>query len=70
MRFGLALLAMLLAACLAQDARAFDLSDNLAITGYGDVRAVIAADPQSWLNGGLGKFRYGGKQKFGAEAVA
>jgi hypothetical protein len=70
MRFGLAFLAMLLAACLAQDARAFDLSDNLAITGYGDARAVIAADPQSWLNGGLGKFRYGGKQKFGAEAVA
>src|SRR3984957_9180743 len=70
MRFGLALLAMLLAACLAQDARAFDLSDDLAITGYGDVRAVIAPDPQSWLNGGLGKFRYGGKQKYGAEAVA
>jgi hypothetical protein len=70
MRFGLALLAMLLAACLAQDAKALDLSDDLAITGYGDVRAVIAPDPQSWLGGGLGKFRYGGKQKFGAEAVA
>lgn len=61
---------MLLAACLAQDAKAFDLSDNLAITGYGDVRAVIAPDPQSWLNGGLGKFRYGGRQKFGTEALA
>lgn len=70
MRCGLALLAMLLAACLAQDAKAFDLTDDLAITGYGDVRAVIAPDPQSWLNGGLGKFRYGGKQKFGAEGVA
>jgi hypothetical protein len=70
MRFGLALLAMLLAACLAQDARAFDLSDDFAITGYGDVRAVIAPDPQSWLNGGLGKFRYGGQQKFGTEAMA
>jgi len=70
MRYGLALLAMLLAACLAQKAVAFDLSDDLAITGYGDVRAVIAPDPQSWLNGGLGKFRYGGKQKFGTEAVA
>jgi hypothetical protein len=70
MRVGLALLAMLLAACLAQDAKAFDLTDDLAITGYGDVRAVIAPNPQSWLDGGLGKFRYGGKQKFGAEAVA
>lgn len=70
MRFGLAFLAMLLAACLAQDAKAFDLSDDLAITGYGDVRAVIAPDPQSWLYGGLGKFRYGSKQKFGTEGVA
>lgn len=61
---------MLLAACLAQDAKAFELSDDLAITGYGDVRAVIAPDPQSWLDGGLGKFRYGGKQKFGTEGVA
>jgi hypothetical protein len=70
MRFGLVFLAMLLAACLAQDAKAFDLSDDLAITGYGDVRAVIAPDPQSWLYGGQGKFRYGGKQKFGTEGVA
>lgn len=70
MRFGLAVSAMLLAACLAQDAKAFDLSDDISITGYGDVRAVIAPDPQSWLDGGLGKFRYGGKQKFGTEAAA
>ena len=70
MRLGLVLLAMLLAACLAQDAKAFDLTDDLAITGYGDVRAVIAPNPQSWLDGGLGKFRYGGKQKFGTEAMA
>ena len=70
MRSGLALSAVLLAVCLAQNAKAFDLSDDLAITGYGDVRAVIAPDPQSWLNGGLGKFRYGGKQKFGTEGVA
>jgi len=69
MRYGLALLAMLLAACLVQKAKAFDLSDDLAITGYGDVRAVIAPDPQGWLNGGLGKFRYGAAQKFGAEGV-
>src|SRR5579872_3270882 len=70
MRFGLALSAMLLAACLAQEAKAFDLSDDFLITGYGDMRAVIAPDPQSWLYGGLGKFRYGGKQKFGAEGMA
>jgi hypothetical protein len=70
MRFGLALLAMLPAACLAQDAKAFDLSDDLAITGYGDVRAVIAPDPRGWLYGGLGKFRYGAAQKFGTEAMA
>ncbi|HUE65051.1 MAG TPA: hypothetical protein VMO78_11820 [Rhizomicrobium sp.] len=69
-RFGLALSAMLLAGCLAQDAKAFDLTDDLSIIGYGDVRAVIAPDAQSWLNGGLGKFRYGGKQKFGTEGVA
>ncbi|HEX4270984.1 MAG TPA: hypothetical protein VHZ32_06340 [Rhizomicrobium sp.] len=70
MRVGLILLAMLLATCLFQNAKAFDLSDDLAITGYGNVRAVIAPDPQSWLNGGLGKFRYGGKQKFGTEGMA
>jgi hypothetical protein len=70
MRFGLAIAAMLLLACLAQDAKAFDLSEDFSITGYGDVRAVIAPDPQSWLNGGLGKFRYGGKQKFGTEGMA
>src|SRR6516162_6822758 len=70
MRFGLAISAMLLAVCLAQHAKAFDLSDDFSITGYGDVRAVIAPDPQSWIYGGLGKFRYGGKQKFGTEAMA
>ena len=59
MRLGLVLLAMLLAACVVQETRAFALPDDLAITGYGDVRAVIAPDPQSWLDGGLGnRFRY------------
>jgi len=67
MRLGLFLLATLLAA--GQETRAFALPDDLAITGYGDVRAVIAPDPQSWLDGGLGKFRYGGQQKFGTEAM-
>src|SRR5258706_10410872 len=69
MRFGAALTAMLVAASLATNAKALDLADDLEITGYADVRAVAPADPQSWLNGGLGKFRYGGKQKFGTEAV-
>ena len=60
---------MLVAASLATNAKALDLADDLEISGYADVRAVAPADPQSWLNGGLGKFRYGGKQKFGTEAV-
>src|SRR5882757_1645106 len=67
MRSGLALLAMLFAA--ATNAKALDLADDLAITGYIDMRAVAPADPQSWLHGGLGKFRYGGRQKFGTEGV-
>ena len=69
MRSGLACAAMLVAAFAATDAMALDLTDDLSITGYLDARAVIAAQPQSWLNGGLGKFRYGGKQKFGTEGV-
>jgi hypothetical protein len=69
MRSGFALLAALFAACMAGNAQAFDLTDDLEITGYLDARAVAPADPQSWLHGGLGKFRYGGKQKFGAEGV-
>jgi hypothetical protein len=69
MRFGLALSAMLFAACLATNAQALDLTDDLQVSGYLDARAIAAADPQSWLHGGLGKFRYGGKQKFGAEGV-
>jgi hypothetical protein len=69
MRFGLAFLAMLSAVCVAGNALAFDLTDDLEITGYLDVRAVAPADPQSWLHGGLGKFRYGGRQKFGTEGV-
>ena len=64
MRSGLACAAMLVAALAATDAMALDLTDDLSITGYLDARAVIAAQPQSWLNGGLGKFRYGGRQKF------
>src|SRR5690349_20718116 len=69
MRFGLAFLAMLFAASAAGHAQAFDFADDLQISGYLDARAVAPADPQSWLHGGLGKFRYGGKQKFGTEGV-
>ena len=69
MRFGLAFLAMLFAASAAGHAQAFDFADDLQISGYLDARAVAPADPQSWLNGGLGKFRYGGRQKFGTEGV-
>jgi hypothetical protein len=37
-------------------ARAMDL----AISGYGDLRAVAAPKMADWLDGGLGKFRFGG----------
>src|SRR4051812_13985775 len=69
MRSGPIALAVLAAACFATGAKALDLADDLAISGYLDVRAVASADPQSWLSGGLGKFRYGGKQAFGTEGV-
>lgn len=58
MRIGPLLAAAFLAALVA-DAKALDISDDLTITGYGDLRTVSAADPTSWLKGGLGKFRYG-----------
>src|SRR6185312_10956042 len=69
MRLGLALSALLLAVFFAGAAKAWDLTDDLTINGYLDLRAVAAADPQSWLHGGLGKFRYGRQQKFGTEGV-
>src|ERR1700683_4970803 len=69
MRSGLALMAVLVAAFLATDAKAFDLTDDLVISGYADARAVAPADPKTWLEGGLGKFRYGGAQNFGTEGV-
>ncbi len=69
MRSGLTILAMLAAAFSATQAKALDITDDLTISGYVDVRAVAPADPQSWLKGGLGKFRYGGAQKFGTEGM-
>jgi hypothetical protein len=61
---------VLLAASFAAGAKALDVSGDLIINGYGDLRAVATDAPPSWLDGGLGKFRYGDNQKFGAEAVA
>jgi hypothetical protein len=53
------LLAAAFFAVSASGAKALDISDDLTITGYGDLRSVAAAGPTSWLKGGLGKFRYG-----------
>jgi hypothetical protein len=71
MRIG-PLLAAAFFVALAADAKALDISDDLTITGYGDLRIVSAANPTSWLKGGLGKFRYGdgGTHLRFAEAVA
>lgn len=41
-------------------AKALDISDDLTITGYGDVRVVAPTDVASSLDGGIGKLRYGG----------
>jgi hypothetical protein len=68
MRFGLALLAVLIA--FATNAQAFDITEDLTITGYADLRAVAPTDQTSWLKGGLGKFRYGNNQNVGGEGVA
>ena len=66
------LLAAALFAVSVSGARALDISDDLTITGYGDLRSVAAAGPASWLKGGLGKFRHGdgGTHLRFAEAVA
>ena len=69
MRLGLAISALLLAVTFAGAAKAWDLTDDLTINGYLDLRAVAPTSPQSWLHGGLGKYRYGGQQKFGTEGV-
>lgn len=70
MRAGILFAAALLA--VSPGARALDLSDDLTVTGYGDVRVVAPSSPAPYLNGGLGKFRYGNgdvRARF-AEAVA
>jgi hypothetical protein len=65
-------IALLAALCVMQRAPAFAQSDALTISGYGDLRAIAAPSQTAWLNGGLSKFRYGGRDgnfRF-AEAVA
>jgi hypothetical protein len=67
MRTGFLIAALLCAAC--ANASALDLSDDLTISGYGDLRAIAPGGDQTWLKGGLGKFRYGAAQNIGGEAV-
>ena len=65
-------IALLAALCVMQRVPAFAQSDALTISGYGDFRAIAAPSETAWLNGGLSKFRYGGRDgnfRF-AEAVA
>jgi len=69
MRFDLALPAVFLVALFAANAQALDITDDLSISGYGDLRAVAPTDQTSWLKGGLGKFRYGNSQNVGSEGV-
>jgi hypothetical protein len=70
MRWGISVAALLLGVC-TLDATALELSDDLTITGYGDIRAVAPGDAGSYVDGGIGKLRYGGNSgvRF-AEAVA
>jgi hypothetical protein len=58
-RPGVLLAILLCALSLAGQARAFDLSGDLTVSGYADLRAVAPTGQTSWLRGGLGKFRYG-----------
>ncbi len=51
-------------ACLGQTAQCATLDLGLAnvssgFDGYADLRAVLPSDQTSWIDGGLGKFRYG-----------
>lgn len=57
MRAGILLAALLLA--VSPKAHALDLSDDLTVSGYGDLRVVAPSSPAPYLDGGLGKFRFG-----------
>jgi hypothetical protein len=53
-----ALLAALFAAPWISSTRAMEFG----LSGYGDIRAISSPDMQSWVNGGLEKFRFGGNE--------
>ncbi len=57
MRYGPIIIGLFFAC--ATNAKALDIADGLTISGYGDVRIVAPTDQSGWLDGGLGKFRYG-----------
>ncbi|HEX4269783.1 MAG TPA: hypothetical protein VHZ32_00280 [Rhizomicrobium sp.] len=59
MRPGHLLLAIPLLACSSLRAVAFDLSQDVAVSGYADFRLIAPDNQTSWLNYGLGKFRFG-----------
>jgi len=54
------LIPILLLCLWAVDAKALDISDNFTLTGYGDVRVVAPPGTVSYVDGGLGKLRFGG----------
>jgi hypothetical protein len=55
---GFAFPSALIVCTLCSQARAVDFS----FQGYADLRVIAPADEKSWLDGGLGKFRYGSAQ--------
>lgn len=59
MRRGQVLLALPLLAFCAGRAGAFDLTQDVTLDGYGDLRLVAPPDQTSWLKNGLGKLRFG-----------
>ncbi|HEX4270940.1 MAG TPA: hypothetical protein VHZ32_06120 [Rhizomicrobium sp.] len=56
---GRVFIAAALCAVFSARAQAFDITDGLTVTGYGDLRVVAPTDQVSWVKGGLGKLRYG-----------
>jgi hypothetical protein len=66
MRLHLAVLALALAFS-GGPAAAVAVGDSLSLTGYFDTRLVSSDAQQSWLEGGLGKFRYGAGDGAGME---
>ncbi len=48
-----------LLACFSLRAEAFDLTQDIAVSGYADFRLIAPDNQNSWLDYGLGKFRFG-----------